>query len=73
MNYYRLYLVSHSDSHFVECEEIEALDDVEAAHLAERRRGVHGLELWCGKRRVKNFPVLPREADKGLLREPCPP
>jgi hypothetical protein len=74
MNYYRLYLLSRSDGHFIGCEELEALDDVEAVRLAERRRGTYGLELWCGKRRVKSFPAVPPPRDKrGPLREPCVP
>ena len=62
MKYYRLYLLSRSDNHFVGCEEIEALDDVEAVRVAELRRGMHALELWCGNRRLKNFPAMPPAA-----------
>ena len=57
MAYYRLYLLSPSGDHFVGFEEIEAPDDVEAVKLAERHRGVHPLELWCGRRKVKAFPA----------------
>ena len=58
MAYYRLYLLSNPDGRFVGFEEIEASDDVEAAHLAERHLGRQPLELWCGKRKVKSFPPL---------------
>ena len=73
MNYYRLYLLSHSDGHFVGCEEIEAADDVAAVRAAELRRGTYPLELWCGKRRVKSFAALASPAGpKGApLGEPC--
>lgn len=57
LTYYRLYLLSQSGDHFIGFEELEAEDDVEAARLAEAQRGIHPLELWCGKRRVKSFPA----------------
>jgi hypothetical protein len=40
---------------FVGFEEIEADDDAEAVRLAESARPGHDRELWCGKRKVKNF------------------
>ena len=55
MTYYRLYMLSQSGDHFIGFEEIEAEDDVTAAHIAEKHRGIHPLELWCGKRKVKSF------------------
>ena len=63
MVYYRLYLLSSAGGHFVGFEEIQAADDVEAARLAERFRGLHPLELWCGKRRVKSLPAKKAAAD----------
>ena len=57
MAYYRLYLLANADGRFVGFEEIEAKDDVEAVHLAERHCGLHALELWCGQRKVKSFPA----------------
>lgn len=55
--YYRLYLMSNPDGRFIGFEEIEANDDVEAIHMAERHLGPQPLELWCGKRRVKTIPA----------------
>ena len=55
MGYYRLYRLAEPDGKFVGFEEIEALDDVEAARQAEAHAGSHALELWCGKRKVKTF------------------
>ena len=57
MNYYRLYLLADPEGRFIGFEEIEAADDVEAVNLAERYRGEHPLELWCGRRRVRSFPA----------------
>jgi hypothetical protein len=53
--YYRLYILSGSEGRFVGFEELEAVDDVEAARLAEAHVGAQPLELWCGKRKVKSF------------------
>jgi hypothetical protein len=55
MVYYRLYLVDAASGRFVGFEEIDAPDDVEAVHMAENYVGSQGLELWCGKRKVKSF------------------
>lgn len=55
MAYYRLYILNGSEGRFVGFEEIEAADDVEAARAAEAYVGPRPLELWCGKRKVKNF------------------
>lgn len=55
--YYRLYILSRPEGRFVGFEEIEAVDDVEAARLAEAHIGAQPLELWCGKRKVKSFPA----------------
>lgn len=55
--YYRLYMLGSESGRFVGFEEIEAPDDVEAVHLAERHAGARPLELWCGKRKVKTIPA----------------
>ena len=49
-------MLASEQGRFVGFEEIEAADDVEAVHLAERHVGPKPLELWCGKRKVKSFP-----------------
>ncbi len=71
MGYYRLYLLSGAEGHFVGIKEIEAADDVEAVRLAHDHVGPHPLELWCGKRRVKSLPAEAPAADQHLnvLRE----
>jgi hypothetical protein len=55
VGYYRLYLLDGPKGRFVGFEEIEAADDVEAVRAAEQLSGRHARELWCGKRKVKNF------------------
>ena len=57
MAYYRLYVLSGPDGRFVGFEEIEAADDIVAVRAAERHWGPQPLELWCGKRKVKDFPA----------------
>lgn len=57
MAYYRLYMMSGPEGRFVGFEEIEAIDDVEAARLAEAYLGKHPMELWCGKRKVRSYPA----------------
>ena len=58
MAYYRLYMLGSDSGRFIGFEEFEATDDVEAVHLAERHAGPKPLELWCGKRKVKNIPAV---------------
>jgi hypothetical protein len=53
--YYRLYRLAEPGGKFVGFEEIEAVDDVEAARQAEVHCGPQALELWCGKRKVRTF------------------
>jgi hypothetical protein len=55
VGYYRLYLLDSPKGRFVGFEEIEAADDVEAVRMAGALPGGHARELWCGKRKVKNF------------------
>ena len=61
MAYYRLYRLAEPGGKFVGFEEIEALDDVEAACQAEVHMGRQALELWCGKRKVKAFAAVDQE------------
>ena len=55
MGYYRLYLLDGPKGRFVGFEEIEAADDEEAVRVAAAFPDRHASELWCGKRKVKNF------------------
>jgi hypothetical protein len=55
VGYYRLYLLDGPKGRFVGFEEIEAADDVEAVRIAQALPGRQERELWCGKRKVKNF------------------
>lgn len=57
LQYYRLYMMAEPGGKFVGFEEIEAGDDVEAVRLAEAHPGTQARELWCGKRKVRTFPV----------------
>lgn len=58
MSYYRLYLLSGPNGRFVGFEEFEANDDVEAVRIAEGHVGAQPLELWSGKRHVRDFPAM---------------
>ena len=53
--YYRLYLLDGPKGRFVGFEEFEAADDDEALRVAAALPGSQARELWCGKRKVKNF------------------
>jgi hypothetical protein len=55
MGYYRLYVLSAPGGRFVDFEEIEAVDDVEAVRRVETAERERPAELWCGKRKVKSF------------------
>ena len=57
MAYYRLYMLSGPEGRFVGFEEIDAVDDLAAVRAAERHCGPQPLELWCGRRKVKDFPA----------------
>lgn len=61
MAYYRLYMLSGANGRFVGFEEIEAADDSEALRLAEPFQGDKPLELWCGSRKVRSIPALPKD------------
>jgi hypothetical protein len=65
--YYRLYMLNDPDGHFVGFEEIDAADDVEAVRIARSRVGARPLELWCGKRKVKNFACAAPLGDSQLV------
>jgi hypothetical protein len=60
--YYRLYRLAEPGGKFVGFEEIEAVDDVEAARLAEVHCGPQALELWCGNRKIRTFAPLEGDA-----------
>ena len=64
MAYYRLYILSRPDGRFVGFEEIEAIDDVDAARQAETHVGAQPLELWCGKRKVKSLAPKTEQPDE---------
>lgn len=55
MGYYRLYLLDGPKGRFVGFEEFEAADDAEAVRIAEEGPDSRARELWCGKRKVRNF------------------
>lgn len=52
---YRLYFREGSDSHFSYSHEFEAEDDERALGIAEGWLEGRGAELWCGKRKIKNW------------------
>ena len=58
MFYYRLHFLKFADGPVIGTEEFAARDDVEAVHLASERRGPRPLELWCDKRKVKQFEAV---------------
>ena len=59
---YRLYTLCEPDGPFIDFEDLEALDDVEAVRVVKPLTGARPMELWCGKRKVKSFPALESEA-----------
>ncbi len=62
MQTYRLYTLKEADGAFTGFEDLEALDDVEAVRIAKGFTGAAPMELWCGKRKVKTFPVVEPQA-----------
>jgi hypothetical protein len=61
MSYYRLLFMKAVDGPVVGTEEIAARDDVDAVRIASRKVGDQPLELWCDKRRVKQFAPVDRD------------
>lgn len=55
---YRLYTLREAGGPFVDFEDLSAQDDVEAVRIVRPTTGIRPMELWCGKRKVKSFPVL---------------
>ncbi len=62
MFYYRLCFRKDSTGPMLGSEAIMARDDVDAVRLASTHVGAQALELWCDKRKVKDFP--PRDQDQ---------
>ncbi len=58
---YRLYTLREADGPFIDFEDLTAEDDVEAVRMVKPATGVRPMELWCGKRKVKSFPLLESE------------
>jgi hypothetical protein len=61
MSYYRLLFMKAVDGPVVGCEEIAARDDVDAVRIARRKVGDQPVELWCDKRKVKQFAPVQTE------------
>ncbi|HEX8401298.1 MAG TPA: hypothetical protein VF628_06295 [Allosphingosinicella sp.] len=55
MSYYRLLFMKAIGGPVMGFEEIAARDDVEAVRIASRKVGDQPVELWCNKRKVKQF------------------
>ncbi len=53
---YRLCFINPNTEQVDREREIEANDDVDAAHIA-RESDHRPLELWCGDRKVRTFPA----------------
>jgi hypothetical protein len=58
---YRLYTMRDADGPFIAFEDFSADDDVEAVRIVKPGTGLRPMELWCGKRKVKSFPILENE------------
>lgn len=58
---YRLYRLKEADGPFIAFEDFKAEDDVEAVRIVKPGTGMWPMELWCGKRKVKSFPLLESE------------
>jgi hypothetical protein len=50
-----------ADGPFIAFEDFSADDDVEAVRIVKPGTGLRPMELWCGKRKVKSFPILENE------------
>ncbi len=61
MSYYRLLFMKGVDGPVVGCEEIAARDDVDAVRIARRKIGDQPVELWCDKRKVKQFAPVEKQ------------
>lgn len=55
MSYYRLLFMKAVDGPVLGTEQIAARDDVDAVRIARRKVGEQPMELWCDKRKVKQF------------------
>ena len=55
MSYYRLLFKKSEEGPVIGAKEIAARDDVDAVRIARNHLCAQPLELWCDKRRVKQF------------------
>ncbi len=55
MSYYRLLYMKSAEGPVIGHREISARDDVDAVRIAAEHVGDRPLELWCDKRKVKQF------------------
>ena len=55
MSYYRLLFKKSEEGPVVGAREISARDDVDAVRIAKAHICDQSLELWCDKRKVKQF------------------
>ena len=55
MSYYRLLFKKSEEGPVIGAKEIAARDDVDAVRIARTHQCEQSLELWCDKRRVKQF------------------
>ncbi|CAA9520644.1 MAG: hypothetical protein AVDCRST_MAG91-2172 [uncultured Sphingomonadaceae bacterium] len=61
MSYYRLLFMKSAEGPVIGHREIAARDDVDAVRIAAEHVGSQPLELWCDKRKVKQFRAVERE------------
>lgn len=68
MAYYRLYFLDGFDRRITGFDEFEAATDASALAIADDRRRMVAMELWCEGRKVRHWEPLGIERPHGLPR-----
>jgi hypothetical protein len=66
MSYYRLLFKKSFDGPVIGEKEIAARDDVDAVRIAKSHLCEQPLELWCDKRKVKQFSAVEAPAQSAF-------
>jgi hypothetical protein len=66
MSYYRLYFLDGFDRRITGFDEFEAATDFGALAMAEDRRRIAAMELWCEGRKVRHWDALATETSARL-------
>jgi hypothetical protein len=66
MSYYRLLFKKSEEGPVIGAKEIAARDDVDAVRIAKAHQCEQSLELWCDKRKVKQFAPVSASAQSAF-------